>query len=402
MPPSELIDYVRAPDNAFSWKRVSREGKVSTFQLVSQRWQGMNWIHRVVLVEPERRLSKDAAILYVTGGEPNPLDLEEATRLAALSGLSVAHLFHIPNQPLYELWEDDLVAHTFVQYLDTGDPTWPLLLPMTKAAVRAMDGLQSLGYERFVVTGASKRGWTAWLTGAVGDPRVIGIAPMVYDNLNISAQLQHQHENWNTFSDMISPYTSRGLHERVATPEGQHLTSIIDPYTYRDAIEIPKMIVTGTNDPYWSVDSASLYWEGLVGPKWISTVPNAGHVLGDMSQALGAIAALARHCAGRMEIPPSSWAFEREVIELRFSAPLPEVRLWVAESSDLDFRPSRWDARLESGAGRVKAEDATIRLRIPQSTRNQAVMAEMRYGLKDLEFSVCSPVQVIPSRSSRV
>lgn len=395
--PQELADFLTHPDPLFTWQRVGVEGRVTRLVLVAQEWQGHVWHHDLVVVEPTKRIVKDAAILYITGSDPNPLDLDEAHRLADLAGMPVAHLFQIPNQPLYDLVEDDLIAETFVRCLDTGDATWPLLFPMVKSTVRAMDALVAAGIaSRFVVTGSSKRGWTSWLAAASGDPRVIGIAPMVFDNLNFLAQLQHQVHEWNQTSEMISPYTSRGLHERIQTPEGLALAAMVDPFSYRDRMTLPKMIITGSNDPYWSVDSLSLYWDELQGQKWVSTVPNAGHGLGDMSQALHAIAALARHCVGKQTLSVASWSFGKESIEVRCEPPFPDLRLWIAESETLDFRQSEWWSRMESGVGNAKAETLTTDFHIPKCNRNQAAMVEMRYRTKDLEFSLSTPVKVYP------
>jgi PhoPQ-activated pathogenicity-related protein len=395
--PAELVDFVRHPDFEFNWKSAGKDGSVTRLRMTAQRWQGHLWEHDIVLVEPAKRLAKDTAILYITGSDPNPLDLDEAHRLSALAGLPVAHLFQIPNQPLYELIEDDLIAETFLRYLETGDATWPLLFPMVKSTLAAMDALTAAtggALSRFIVTGASKRGWTSWLAGATGDPRIVGIAPMVFDNLNFLIQLQHQVQNWSGTSEMISPYTSRGLHEKIQTPEGQHLAAMVDPYTYREQIAISKMIITGTNDPYWSADSLSLYWDGLVGPKWSSAVPNAGHGLGDMSQALHAIAALATHCVGKLSIPSATWSFEKDSIGVRCEPPFPELGLWIAESDSLDFRNSEWWQRMGAGVGNSKDEILISKFHIPKCSRNQAAFVEMRYRIKDLEFSLSTPIRV--------
>ena len=132
---------------------------------------------------------------------------------------------------------------------------------------------------KFVVTGASKRGWTTWLT-AVVDKRVIAIAPMVIDMLNIPAQIPNQLKQWGQFSIQIVDYTRRGL----VQPENQtdrhaRLWEMVDPYSYRDRLKIPKLIILGTNDPYWTLNALDLYWHGLTGIKHVLYVPNAGHSL---------------------------------------------------------------------------------------------------------------------------
>ena len=103
----------------------------------------------------------------------------------------------MPNQPVVFMddpakkprTEDDFIAYTWDKFLRTGDEKWPARLPMTKSAVRAMDAVTQFAaapegggqkVARFVVSGASKRGWTTWTTAAV-DKRVIAIAPAVID-----------------------------------------------------------------------------------------------------------------------------------------------------------------------------------------------------------------------------
>src|SRR5207244_10526000 len=109
-----------------------------------------------------------------------------AIGLAKASQAVYAILYNIPNQPLYgSKTEDALVVYTWLKFMETGDESWPLHFPMAKAVLKAMDAVQAFTQSEhqpaitdFIVTGASKRGWTTWLAGASRDRRIKAIAPM--------------------------------------------------------------------------------------------------------------------------------------------------------------------------------------------------------------------------------
>ena len=93
---------------------------------------------------------------------------------ARVTGSVTAELKGIPNQPLVfadepnsPKSEDSMIAYTWEKFLRGGDDQWPARLPMTKAAVRAMDTITAfmaseqagqVKVDKFVVAGGSKRG----------------------------------------------------------------------------------------------------------------------------------------------------------------------------------------------------------------------------------------------------
>ncbi|MDX2035838.1 MAG: PhoPQ-activated protein PqaA family protein [Isosphaeraceae bacterium] len=410
-PPTAALDaYVRKPDSSTSNRVISTSetplGRVVRFQFTSQTWQEIPWKHALGVVIPKEEKYPDAMLLFITGGaiggELRDGDLGLAFSLAKSCGARVAVLPQVPNQPLLgDRKEDSLIAETFVRYLETKDANWPLLFPMVKSAVKAMDVLQAWGeaegkpVRRFVVTGASKRGWTTWLTGA-SDPRVAAICPMVIPTLNFKAQNEHQIASFGKYSEQIDDYTSRGLMERIKEPEGEVLWRMVDPLSFRDRLRMPKLQINGTNDPYWTVDSLNIYWDELEGPSRVVYLPNAGHGLDKHREyALQAVGAQFHNAIGGKALPELSWKHDRDASgKFRLtieSSPAPKaVKLWTATSATKDFRKSEWTSRDLEPSAKIEATPADV------AGANIAYFGDLTFEIEGQPFHLSTQIRQFP------
>jgi PhoPQ-activated pathogenicity-related protein len=312
----------------------------------------------------------DFGFLFVTGDGSGTRTIPMLKTVAERAGCIAAVVTKVPNQPLYDgRKEDALIAFTFDRYLKTHDETWPLLFPMVKSAVKAMDAVQEYAkkehredVQRFVVSGASKRGWTTWLSAAV-DPRIKGIAPMVIDMLNMKVQTDWAEKVYGRQSEQIRDYTDLGLVGKLDDPDMKRLRQWVDPYSYRNRYNIPKLLLLGTNDRYWTVDSLRHYWDDLPEPKLVYQTPNAGHDLGGGKEATQTLAAFVQLIADKQPLPKVEWKIsgDGEVkLALTANQKAKAARLWTADSTDRDFRDDPWSSReLDVKSGSSKAE-ATV------------------------------------------
>lgn len=355
-----LENYVNAPDPKFTWKQADQSKPmgytVTHLEMTSQKWREHLWTHHLQVVRPEKVRNPGIAFLFITGDGEGKSSINMLKLLADRAGAVAAVVTRVPNQPLYGgKTEDTLVAYTFAQYLKTGDETWPLLFPMTKTAVRAMDAVaafvkQENGevIEGFVVSGISKRGWTTWLTGAV-DPRVKAIAPQVIDMLNMKKQIAWAQKVYGRQSEQIQDYTDLNLHLAMDEPRNASLRSWVDPYSYRNRYTMPKLLLLGTNDRYWTVDSLRHYWDDLPGPKLIFQTPNAGHEQGDRKDSIQTLAAFFEMVADGKQLPKMSWTFkegDKPGMELAVEPAAESIRLFTSTSKDRDFRDDTWTNRV--------------------------------------------------------
>jgi len=369
-PATALRDYVAAEDSAYGYRRVdsssSAEGyTIHLLRMTSQRWRTPSealptrWRHWLVVIVPDD-VSEDVAALVIAGGSAGGRpsfddEVQFGAHLAVLSQTVVAILMQAPYQPIAfpdvdaPLEEDALVAYSWDKAIATGDYSWPVHLPMVKAAVRAMDtiqdfvpGVASAAIERFVIVGASKRGAATWLT-AVVDPRVAAIAPMVIDILNFSEQMAHHLAVYGDYAPALRDYVEYDLVQRVDTPEGAALRRVVDPFSYLEALDLPKYIIGSTGDQFFPPDAAQFYFSDLAGEKLLRYVPNSDHSLSNTQASLiDAASGLFGWYLAIVEGQPRpaiSWQRVGEEVVVQASPPPLAARLWKASNPDArDFR----------------------------------------------------------------
>ena len=335
-----LDRYVAAPDANFSWKvarELPAEGVTATLiEMTSQQWltdkevERPLWTHWITIVRPAT-VTSDAGLLFISGGsnerEPPARPAAWLVDAARDTGTVTAELRLVPNQPVIfkddpsrtPRSEDDFIAYTWNKFLRTGDEKWPARLPMTKSAVRAMDAVTAFTatpggggtpVTRFVVSGASKRGWTTWTTAAT-DRRVIAIAPAVIDMLNVEPSFIHHWRAYGAWSDAVKDYVQQGIMDWMGTREFRALMKIEEPYEYRDRLTMPKFMLNASGDQFFLPDSSQFYFDQLRGEKYLRYVPNASHSL-EKTDALESLQAFYSTIVKGTPRPTFTWTFERD------------------------------------------------------------------------------------------
>ncbi|MCA9023731.1 MAG: exo-alpha-sialidase [Planctomycetaceae bacterium] len=431
--PTALDAYVAETDPTYGYTHedtiVGTGYTAYVLDMNSQTWRDSSevdkpvWQHWVSMIVPDGA-SSDTAILFIDGGsntKPAPasvVDLDaDAVQMSVDSGLVTIHLPTVPSEPLiftdeaFPRTEDEIIAYTFDKFLDGGDAEWPLLNAMVKSAVAAMntaqsfdDTLNGLDLQDFIVTGASKRGWTTWLTAAA-DQRVSAIVPFVIDVLDMDESMMHHKQRYigvtnqiiGGYSSSVHDYVDLNIMDRLSTPEGQALLNIVDPYEYRGRLTMPKYIVNSAGDEFFVPDSSQLYFDDLLGPKYLRYVPNTGHGLN--ADALDKAINFMTLVEAGTTLPHLTWSIESggEVIRANTVETPVEVNLWQATNlSSLDFRNNtfgpQWTSSSLSGSAGEYVGQVT-----PPTTGGTAFFVELKYNINGLDITLTTDVSVVPA-----
>jgi len=364
-----LDEYVAKADPAYTWKLAHTvAGKNSTgyiLEMTSQSWgedkkvDRTKWVHWVSVVRP-KELKSNIGLVFVTGGanDGRPRTTVDAVMagIAEYTGSVVTELRMVPNQPLVfgddptpgrKRSEDSTIAYTWRKYLDTGDSSWPLRLPMTKAVVRAMDTVTAFtkseagggkAVEKFFISGGSKRGWTTWTTGAV-DKRVVGMSPIVIDMLNAIPSFIHHYRAYGFWAPSVGDYYAENVMDEMNNPRYKELMKIVEPYEYRERLTMPKFIMNSAGDQFFLPDSWKFYFKDLKGEKHLRYVPNSDHSLRN-TDAYESLTAFYDSMLQGKKRPQYSWKVNKDLsISVTTKDAPSSVKLWQATNPDgRDFR----------------------------------------------------------------
>lgn len=304
---TSMKDYIDSTKNEFSYEieDVFYEDEWTGFhiRMTSGEWldskkvENVDWLHYVDIVIP-KETQTDTGIMFIDSGvnDENYFRLDSTSVSYAIRTKSViVNIHNIPAQPVNFLasdqesfYEDDLIAYAWNQFLEGGakqkDIEWLPRLPMTRAVVRSMDLAQEITLQNnvnvkdFVVSGASKRGWTAWTTAAVDD-RVVAVVPMVIDMLNMVPSFENHYRSYGEFSPAVQSYVNYNIQDWMETDEFKTLMSYVEPYYFKEKFTMPKYLINAGSDEFFSTDSWRFYYDELPGDKLLRYVPNTNHSL---------------------------------------------------------------------------------------------------------------------------
>ena len=402
-----LDRYVAKPDPAYEYRLLSTDkGRGYTAYILEMTSQTFLtkadvdrtlWKHWVIIVKPTK-LRHQTGMLMITGGsngkEPPTKASDMVVQTAVKTGSVVAELKMVPNQPLRftgedrDRYEDAFIAYTWDKYLRTGDERWPARLPMTKAGVRAMDTITdflakpesgSVTVDKFVVAGASKRGWTTWSVAAV-DKRVVAIVPIVIDMLNVVPSFKHHYRAYGGYSPAVKDYQEMGIMGWQDTPEYKRLMKFVEPYEFRERFTMPKFLINACGDQFFLPDSWKFYYHDLIGQKHLRYVPNTGHSLGG-TDAVYSMVAYYNGILNQAKLPEYEWAVQEDgSIKVTTATQPKEVLLWQCSNPEgRDFRIEVTDKTWTSSRLRPEARGTYVG-RVPVPAKGwTAFMVELTY-----------------------
>lgn len=267
--------------------------QINTYQLTSQSWSPAGlvtpakWSHDVSIYIP-RDVKGTTAVIAIDMTPQVMIALAQSTNTIVVSLDNIPAIGLVYQNDKTPRVEDDSIGRSFELFTDNPDQRQdlPLHVPMAAAISQtirlAQKELKPWHVDKFIVTGASKRGWASWLAG-ISDPSVVAIVPFVADILNTKDIIKHMYQTYGgNWPIAFKPYYDHKIDLDLDKPAFGKLMKIEDPLQYLGSSEasrlaIPKYIVNASGDDFFPADDSHYYYDKLPGEKSMRVAPNSDH-----------------------------------------------------------------------------------------------------------------------------
>ena len=224
--------------------------------------------------------------------------------------------------------------------------------PLAIKQMRAMTYMTTLDIAKnpinFITGGSSKRGLAQWIVASV-DNRVIGFLSSAYAAPDLLNYWELVENNWGGESPLGDAAESR---EWLLTPVGMTYQEYFDPYQFSDTIDVPFILMVGTNDNYYPLEAANSLLLKLDNPKALELVPNYPHGMGSIKHLQNwrtiIQASLIDRKFGEIINNYEINATTSKIIintNITNSEEIKDIKCWFTINEDLDFRSANWDSR---------------------------------------------------------
>lgn len=351
---------------------VQSDVRVKKYRMISQSWspgglvQPAQWQHHVDMYLPAHPVKSHHALIVVNNGtnypngvikaeQRNEFSPEMLVSIARATKTIVISVSNIPNQYLTygtdnkPLKEDDSVARSWSLFMDNpalrtrASVHIPMATAVSQAIRVAKHELKAQGITRFIVTGASKRGWSSWLT-FISDPDVDAVVPFVIDLLDTRAALTHMYRTYGgNWPIVFYPYYQQGIDKAINTSAFQELMKIEDPMQYLAAgqstqLNKVKYIVNASGDDFYAPDNARFYYDALPGEKSLRVVPNTNHN-GILKHVERTLVTFVNRFMKNKPLPQLTVKLKGDALSVTFSEKPVTVKRWTASNPEArDFR----------------------------------------------------------------
>lgn len=211
-------------------------------------------------------------------------------------------------------------------------------------------------FEKYFISGASKRGAASWLVGAYegslppAQRRVVAVAPQVFSAVNMGVTIPRIYQSLGNWTFALEDYWVQNVTDTIGTPDMDYLMSVVDPVTYFEELKRMNVLaISATGDEFFFLDDDLAFWTQLEegGRAHRLMLPSCEHTLA--TRAVELVAAVAGYMTAiftSQNLPHFTWQLSQNTLTAAVPGATPPSAARMFGIKTAKTSPQRRDFRM--------------------------------------------------------